>query len=141
MIVARCAQLGDQREEVAPALRVERADGLVEDQQAGLGDERLGDPEPLAHPARVAGDPAVGGIGEADLLEGGIGACPRVARLEPLQPPGQGDQLAAGHPAVVAGVLVEDPDRPPRARIARIDPRAVDRRLAGGRRGKSRDEP
>ena len=52
MTVASAAQLGDEREEVASALRVERADRLVEDQQAGPGDDRLGDPESLAHRRR-----------------------------------------------------------------------------------------
>ncbi len=72
------AQLGDQREQVAPALRVERADRLVEDEQVGLGHERLGDAESLAHPARVAADPAVRRIGQADALQRPAGAIARV---------------------------------------------------------------
>ena len=62
-------QVGDERQQVAPALGIERADRLVEDQQARRGDERLGDPEPLAHPARVAADPPARRVGEPDQLE------------------------------------------------------------------------
>ena len=35
----------------------------------GPADDRLGDAEPLAHPARIASDPSPGGIGEPDALE------------------------------------------------------------------------
>ena len=77
-------QLGDQGEQVAPPFRVERADRLVEDQQPRPGHERLGDPEALAHAARVAGDPSPGGIGEPDLLERLGGA--RSRSLRPASP-------------------------------------------------------
>ena len=55
------AQPRDQLEDVAPALRVERAHRLVEEHDRRPVEEGLGDPEPLAHPARVAADPAVRG--------------------------------------------------------------------------------
>ena len=44
----------------ADAGRVEAVGGLVEDQHAGVADQRGGDAEPLAHPERVVADPAVG---------------------------------------------------------------------------------
>ena len=71
------AQLGDEGQQVAPALRVERADGLVEDEHRRPVDERLGDPEPLAHPARVGADPPVGGVGQPDLARGPRRRVPR----------------------------------------------------------------
>jgi hypothetical protein len=52
-------------EDLATADRVERADGLVEEQHAGPGHERLGDAQPLPHPARVRAGPAIRGVGEA----------------------------------------------------------------------------
>ena len=122
MIVDLVAQVGDEGEQVAPALGVERADRLVEDQQARLRDEGLGDPEPLPHPARVARDPAAGGIGQADLLEDGRSPGARASRApESLEPARQLDELTTGHPAVVARVLVQDADGLPGTRIARVD--------------------
>ena len=102
-------------------------------EEAGLGDERLRDPQPLAHPARVAADPAVGGLGEADLLEGRGGAVAASRCGEPLQPAGEVDQLAAGHPAVVARILVEHADRGRGAEVARIDAACRRSRPAGRR--------
>ena len=49
--------------------RVEAGRRLVEQQQARLAQQRRGDPEPLAHPVRVAADPVLGAVGELDDLE------------------------------------------------------------------------
>ena len=59
-------QLAHQVEDLAATDRVEGADGLVEEEDGGRADERLGDAQPLAHPARVGDGPAVGRIGQAD---------------------------------------------------------------------------
>ncbi len=64
--VASPRRPGDQLEQVAPSLRIERADRLVEEQDVGPVEERLGDPQPLAHAARVATDPALARRGQAD---------------------------------------------------------------------------
>ena len=56
-------------EHLAPADGVERADRLVEEQHRGPGDERLGDPQPLAHAAGVGLRPPVRRIGDPDQVE------------------------------------------------------------------------
>ena len=61
-------ELRDEFEQVAPSRRVERADRLVEDQEARCRDERLRDPEALAHPARIGADPPPGRVGQPDAL-------------------------------------------------------------------------
>ena len=82
--VARAGEALDQLEQVAPALRVERADRLVEDQQLRLVEHRLGDPEPLAHPAGVRPDPPLAGFAETRPLERRADARP--AAPAPLRP-------------------------------------------------------
>ena len=60
---------GERAQEVAqPAhpLRVEAVGGLVEDEQLGVAEQRRREPEPLAHPERVALDAAAGGAVELD---------------------------------------------------------------------------
>ena len=54
--------------------RVEAGGRLVEEEHARLVDEGRGEVEAALHPARVAADAAVGGVGEADPLEQGVGA-------------------------------------------------------------------
>jgi len=44
------AELGQQVAEAHPLLRVEPGGGLVDDQELGIGEQGLGDPEALAHP-------------------------------------------------------------------------------------------
>ena len=46
----------------ADALRVEAVGRLVEDQHLRVAEQRRGEPEPLAHPSRVAAHAAVGGV-------------------------------------------------------------------------------
>ena len=64
--------LPDREEEVlhrAPGLRVERAERLVEQQDVGLGRERAGDRDALAHAARELVGRVVGELGEPDDAE------------------------------------------------------------------------
>ena len=110
------AQLGDEREEVAASLGVERADRLVEDQQLGLGDERLGDAEPLAHPAGVPGDASVGRVGQADALERAAG--PVRARRRPTAPAAVRPGPPARGPS--SSRSSADPGRGRRSRGARL---------------------
>jgi hypothetical protein len=56
-------------EHVAPAERVERRGGLVEDQQLRPVDLRLGDAEPLPLPAGEPPDRLVALVGESDQVE------------------------------------------------------------------------
>ena len=87
MTVALAAQVRDEAEQVAPALRIERADGLVEEQQPRACDERLRDPEPLAHAAGVAGDPAPRCVGQADQPERLVDPGTRLAPSRPCSRP------------------------------------------------------
>ena len=135
------AQLGDEREDVATTLRIERADRLVEDEEPRPIDECLGDPEPLAHPARIPADPPVRRIGQPDPLEHLGRALARVARGAAVQPRDHLDQLATAHPAVVARVLVEHADAEPPVRPGGIDPAVVDDDRAAGRPGESDEQP
>ena len=58
-----------QVEYVVAALRVETGGGLVEDQQFGIGDQGLGDPESLALAAGEGTGPTVLLPGQAGLVE------------------------------------------------------------------------
>ncbi len=97
-------------QDVAPSFRVQRADGLVEEEDAGLIDQRLPDPEPLAHPARVAADPTVGGARQADDLEHLADALLELAAVQSVELADHVQQLAAAHPAVEPRVLIQVAD-------------------------------
>ena len=103
-------ELAHEVEDLAAADRVERADGLVEQQDGRRTDQGLGDAEPLAHAAGVRVGAAVGGVGEADPGEDrGDPAVvrPALGRVE------RGDEaqgLATGHPVVEPRLLGEVAD-------------------------------
>ena len=59
----------EQREQLLDARRIDRDRRLVEDQDGRLLDQRVRDPEPLAHAARVGLGLLVRGVVEADLVE------------------------------------------------------------------------
>ena len=66
------AQLADQVADLADLDRVEPGGRLVEDQDVGVVDQRLGQADPLAEPSReVAEDPAL------DLAPAGTARSPR----------------------------------------------------------------
>ena len=52
-----------------PAGRVQRARGLVEEEDLGAIHQRLRQVQTLAHSARIVGDTAAGGFDEAGLLQ------------------------------------------------------------------------
>jgi hypothetical protein len=58
-----------QLEHLLPTDRVERAHRLVEEQDGGASHERLGDPQPLAHPAGIGLGWPIGGVGDADEVD------------------------------------------------------------------------
>jgi hypothetical protein len=62
-----------------PRAGVERAEGLVEEEDAGPGRQRLRDGEALLHSARKLRGPGVGHVAEADAVERGLRALPRRA--------------------------------------------------------------
>ena len=74
---------GDQLEGSPTALWIERADGLVEDDDRRPMDERTGDPQPLAHAARVRAGPSVRGIGK---VHAGQGVVNGPGKRRPVQP-------------------------------------------------------
>ena len=62
-------QAAQQVTQPANPLRVEAVGRLVQDQQIGIGEQRGGQAEALAHTEREPADPAVGRVGEFDELE------------------------------------------------------------------------
>ena len=93
--------------------RVEAGGRLVEEEDAGLVDQRRGEVEAALHPARVAADPAVGRRGQVDPLEQIVGAPLALLGGDALQGRLQADQLAAGHQRVERRFLQGDADRAP----------------------------
>ena len=63
------AQLNQELADDPPPNRVERAGRLVEEQEPGRSNQRLGEPEPLLHPLRHRFDPNRGGVGQPDHVE------------------------------------------------------------------------
>jgi hypothetical protein len=67
---AAVGEAAQQLAHPAHALRVEPVGGLVEDQDLGLAEQRVGEPEALAHAERVGADaPAARRLVEADEVE------------------------------------------------------------------------
>ena len=62
------------------AAGVEAGGGLVEQQQAGRPDQAGAEVEPAAHAARVGAHEAIGGVGQAELVEHGRAALARAVR-------------------------------------------------------------
>ena len=63
------ADPGEQIEEAVALLGVEARRRLVDDDQLGVADQRLGDPEALPHSARKAGDRLVAHGPQVGLVE------------------------------------------------------------------------
>ena len=66
-------QLQQQGVHVLADARVQRAEGLVEQQYAGFHDQRLGDGQALLHAAGQRAGVLVQGMTEADLAQNGFG--------------------------------------------------------------------
>ena len=106
--------------------RVERRERFVHQQDRGLGGERAGEADALAHAAREGGHRAAGPVGEADEVErrlgpGAAGAARQARQLQPQRDvardaaPGQQCELLEDHrhaaPAQVAqGAHAAAPD-------------------------------
>src|SRR6266508_3053185 len=128
---------GEQAHEppdLADAGRIQPVGGLVENQQVGIAQKRLGDPEALAHAERVRSDPVVQPLlerHELRELQNSPGGAVRQHPSEMLQ------VLAPGQVVVAIGRLYAGADVPPRLRkIAReiedanADPAAIGARQA-----------
>ena len=100
----------DHVEHLAPADGVEGARRLVEHEQARRVDERLSDPEPLPHAARVAADARVDAL-QAGEVEQGVDALAQHAAGQAEEPPGQLEELARRHPGVEAGHVGQEADQ------------------------------
>ena len=107
------------------ALGIEAVGRLVEDQHARLAEQRLGDPEPLAHAERVGADALLGGgLREPDVLHQLVDAPP----LDPEHLGAQGERLAAAAAGVLGGGVQQDADlaaRVGQAAVARAEHRGV----------------
>ena len=126
-------ELAHQVEDVLATDRVERRDRLVEQDHRRPADEGLGDPEALAHAARVGRRAAVGRLGDADALEQ-LADLALAIGADAAEPGDVAKRLAAGHPAVEPRILGEVAELA--AMVAgRRDRHAVDRRAAGRRAG------
>jgi len=90
-------------------LRVEAVGGLVEDQDLGVAEQRVGEPEALAHAERVLADPSPGRrLVEADEFQQRVDALRRHAHGLG----GDGKRLAAAAAGVLRRRVEQDPDAP-----------------------------
>jgi hypothetical protein len=121
-----------------PVDGVERAGGLVGEQQGALADDRPGDRDPLALAAGELVRVAVRALGDVELLERLERRRARRLRADSVELERQGGVLGRRQPGEQVEVLEDVADRPPphrrpvRARDAReVD--ALDEHLAAGR--------
>ena len=141
-------QLRDLLPDRLAADRVEAGRRLVEEEHLGLVDERRGEVEPAAHPARVGADPPVGGALEPDAVEQRLGAlarpsargspcsvaCSRISSRPVISGSSAAswsatpiarrtsaasvDDVVAGHPGAAAGRAQQRGQHPHRGRLA-----------------------
>ena len=126
------AQVAHQVEDLAPPDRVERADRFVEQEDGRTADQRLADAEPLAHPARVGLETAVGHVGEADPGQDVVDTLIVRSSRRRIERGHEAHRVAAGHPVVEARLLGEVADLAPVGRPGR------DRDAGHGRRAARR---
>ena len=84
--------------------------GLVEEEDAGVVDQRQGEVEPPAHAAGVAADLAIGRLGEADALDQLVAAAQRLVLRDPVHPRLQSHVLACGQERIERRLLQRDAD-------------------------------
>ena len=132
------AVVGGEARDLVPergaALDVEAGRRLVEEEDARPVGEREREVEPALHPARVAADLAVGGVGEADPLEQFAAALVALGLAEAVQGGLQAHVLAAGQQRVERGLLQGGADRGAHLRPFLDDVEAGDAGGAGGGR-------
>ena len=98
---------------------IEAVGGLVEDQDLGVAEQRVGEPEALAHAERVLADPPPGRrLVEADELQQRVDALRRHAHGLG----GDGERLAAAAPGVLRRRVEQDPDAPAGVRQVAVAP-------------------
>ena len=104
---AAVGEAAQQPAHPAHALGIEAVGGLVEDQDLGIAEQRVGEAEALAHAERVLADALAGrGLVEADELQQRVDALRRDAhRLG-----GDGERLAAAAAGVLRRGVEQDAD-------------------------------
>ena len=137
----------DERPDGVPQLdaaaRVEPGGRLVEEQQPRRTDEAGAEVEPAAHAARVAAHEAVGGLGQPDLTEHGLGGGPRRPSVVAEQAGDHHQVLPPAERRLDGCRLPGQPDRPPHPLGMRRGVDAGDAQLAGvgsDQRGDGTDE-
>src|SRR5918994_428830 len=120
----------------ADPVGVQPVDGLVEQHDAGVAEQRGGDPQPLAHPQRVRSGPPSGDLVQADQAEDLLHPGPG----DPVAHR-QGEQVAAGAAARMDRPGVQQRPHDPEGRTELLVGAAVDQRLPGGGPVKAEDHP
>jgi hypothetical protein len=122
--VALPVQLTQEADDLLLVAQVEVGQRLVEEQQLGVVDDRLGDGHPLLLPAGELGHPPVGVVGGPDprqgLVDPGTLGRRRPPEPEPAAGEAEGDQVAAADGLAECGGVVlrhvADPAVPPPGR-------------------------
>ncbi len=83
---------------------------LVEQEQLGRADQAGAEVEPAAHAARVVADEPAAVVGQAELLEHGVGLGPGGPPGMAEQPPDEGEVLPPGQRGLDRGVLAGEAD-------------------------------
>ena len=106
------------------AERVDADRRLVEDEHARVLDQGIGDPEPLAHPARVLAGLPIGGVGQSDPVEDLGQAVLGEATAQAVERRGVAQVLTAAEVAIEAGVVgqVADPALDLQGVAGRVEP-------------------
>ena len=100
----------DQIAHLADLARIQARDRLIEDDELGLVDDRLGDADPFAVPQGQLGDHAVGDIGDVALLEHTRQAREDFSLGHPLELPDILDEVGHPHVAVKRRLFWQKPD-------------------------------
>ena len=90
-------EVADQLEHLVAALRVHAVGRLVEEEQVGIVDQRLGQLDPLLHAGGIGLDVAVARLAQAHVVEHLVRALHRVGARQPGQLPAVGDEGHRGH--------------------------------------------
>ena len=140
-MVARAAKAADELQHVAPAGRIEGADGLVEEDDGGPRQDGLTHAETLAHAARVAADAPLRRIAEADDLEHLVDARRAARTRQAVGPTRQLEQLSPAHPGIEAWLLAEVADVPRQLEVAVAHGDASHGGRAARRMPQTREQP
>jgi hypothetical protein len=111
---------------------IDAGGGLVEDEEARLLDEGLGEADALEHAFRVAAEAAVAGVLEADQVRGAPRRARGVSRREAADFSVEMERLLAGEEFVEVGVLREEADFLAALDLAAVAPEDAGAAGAGG---------